>query len=130
MLREDLSIALSHPTLDELASRTSAWLAENSKGGSDIDAWEAASSILTAATYNELGEAVQEVLAAAVAGDRDAEDVVAAFNRLHPPQSLSNPERQRSLVGNYLVLRQQAHWDASGDNPDTLWRENFTRTSH
>jgi hypothetical protein len=93
--------------VDELVGRTNIWLEVNSRGRSNSDMWAAASTVLTAATHEELGRALQEVLTAAEGDDEDAIDVVTAFSRLHPPQSLSNPERQRSLVGNYLLLRQQ-----------------------
>ena len=93
--------------VDALLDRTNVWLEVNSLSRGDTDLWEAAAAILTTATLEELADALQEVLAAAKTSDEDARDVVATFSRLHPPQSLSNPERQRSLVGNYLVLRQQ-----------------------
>ncbi len=99
--------------VDELLARMNIWLAENPRGRSDGYAWEAADAVLTAATYDDLGEAIREILEATKADDKDAKDVVTAFSRLHPPQSLSNPERQRSLVGNYLVLRQEELWETS-----------------
>ncbi len=91
--------------VDELFARANMWLVENPKRHSKAKVWEAAKAIVTAVTYDELGEAIREILIAAKTDDRDAKDVVTAFGRLHPPQSLSNPEHQRSLVANYLVLR-------------------------
>lgn len=92
--------------VDELVVRTNLWLDENSKGHDVPEVWEAVAAVLDAATPEELQAALQEILAASKGDDVDARDVVIAFDRLHPPQSLSNPERQRSLVGNYLILRQ------------------------
>ena len=93
-------------TVDELAVRTSLWLEANSKVHSVPDVWEAVAAVLDVATPQELERSLQEVLAASETDDEDARDVVIAFNRLHPPPSLFNPERQNSLVGNYLILRQ------------------------
>lgn len=98
-----------------LLDRSNRWLAENSEGGSDKQAWQAASVILDAADHNELGSALLEILEASEADDRDARNIVASFNRIHPPQSLSNPERQRELIGLYLVLRRGGLWDTSDD---------------
>jgi hypothetical protein len=92
--------------VDELVGRTNLWLEANSEGHSVPEVWDAVAAVLDAATPQELEGALQEVLAASKADDVDARDVVIAFDRLHPPQSLSNPERQKSLVGNYLILRQ------------------------
>jgi hypothetical protein len=108
---------------DDLLSRANRWLAENSDGGSDKQAWEAANAVLEAADHDELGSALHEILEAAEGDDRDARNIVASFSRLHPPQSLGNPERQRELIGLYLVLRQGGLWDTSNDLGNPLWRE-------
>jgi hypothetical protein len=100
---------------ETLLDRSNRWLAENSEGGSDKQAWEAASVILEATGHDELGLALREILEAAEADDRDARNIVASFGRLHPPQSLGNPKRQRELIGLYLVLRQGGLWDTSDD---------------
>jgi len=92
--------------VDELVGRTNLWLDVNSKGHSVPDVWEAVAAVLNDTTPEELENALQEILVASKTDDVDARDVVIAFDRLHPPQSLSNPERQKSLVGNYLILRQ------------------------
>jgi len=112
---------------ESLLDRSNRWLAENSEGGSDRQAWEAASAILDATGHHELGWALDEILAAAEADDRDARNIVASFSRLHPPQSLSNPERQRELIGWYLVLRQGGLWDTSDDLGNPVWREELIR---
>jgi hypothetical protein len=110
--------------VDSLLSRSNRWLAENSDGGSDKQAWEDASTILDAASHDELGSALEEILEAAQSDDIDAKNIVDSFSRLHPPQSLGNPLRQRELIGLYLVLRQGGLWDTSDDlgNP-AGWEE-------
>ena len=92
--------------VDELVGRTNLWLKMNSEVHSVPDVWDAVAAVLDATTPEELEDALKEVLAASKADDSDAQDVVIAFDRRHPPQSLSNPERQKSIVGNYLILRQ------------------------
>lgn len=92
--------------VDELVGRTNRWLDVNSRGHSVPDVWEAVAAVLDTTTPQELENALKDILAASKTDDVDARDVVTAFGRLHPPQSLSNPERQKSLVGNYLILRQ------------------------
>jgi hypothetical protein len=101
-----VDVLCMHRMVDELVGRTNLCLDANSKGHSVQDVWEAVATVLDEATPEELENALQEILAASKADDVDARDVVIAFDRLHPPQSLANPERQRSLVGNYLILRQ------------------------
>lgn len=110
MVRNTVDDFCMHRVIDELVNRTNAWLDANSTGRSESDVMEAVAATVTSATVEELGVALQDVLSAARTEDVDARDVVAAFNRLHPPQSLANPERQRSLVGNYLILRLQGIW--------------------
>lgn len=108
---------------ETLLDRSNRWLAENSTGGSDKQAWEAASVILEASGHDELGTALREILEAAEADDTDARNIVASFSRLHPPQSLGNPERQRELIGLYLVLRPGGLWDTSNDLGNPVSRE-------
>jgi hypothetical protein len=109
-----------------LLERSNRWLAENSEGGSDKEAWEAASVILGATGHDELGFALREILEAAEADDRDARNIVASFSRLHPPQSLGNPERQKELIGLYLVLRPGGLWDTSDDLGNPVSKEELT----
>jgi hypothetical protein len=108
---------------DSLLDRSNRWLAENSEGGSDKQAWEAASAILNVATHDELGSALEEILEASEADDGDARNIVASFGRLHPPQSLGNPERQKELIGLYMVLRPGGLWDTSDDLGNPVSRE-------
>ena len=100
---------------DALLARSNRWLAEHSEGGSDKHAWEAAVAILNTTGHDDLGTSLREILEAAEGDDRDARNIVASFGRLHPPQALGNPERQRELIGMYLVLRQGGLWDTSDD---------------
>lgn len=109
--------------VEALLDRSNRWLAQNSEGGSDKQAWEAASAILDVADPDELGSALEEILQAAEADDSDAKNIVASFGRLHPPQALSNPSRQRRLIGLYLVLRQGGLWDTSDDLGNPVGRE-------
>jgi hypothetical protein len=113
--------------IDSLLDRSNRWLAENSEGGSDKQAWEAASAILDSAGPDELGSALEEILEAAKGDDGDAKNIVASFGRLHPPQSLGNPQRQRQLIGLYLVLRQGGLWDTSDDLGNPVGRDDLGR---
>ncbi len=113
--------------IDRLLAKSNRWLAENSEGGSDDQAWEAANTILAMTNYEDLGLATAEILEAAEGHDRDARNIVASFKRLHPPQALGNPERQRELIGLYLVLRQGGLWDTSDDLGNALWRDELTQ---
>lgn len=114
-------------TVDLLLQKAKVWLADNSPGGSDRHAWEAADAILGSASHEQLGTAVREILEASEGSDRDARNIVASFGRLHPPQSLSNPHRQQELIGLYLVLRRDGLWDTSDDLGNPLWREDLRR---
>jgi hypothetical protein len=114
-------------SIEELLERSNRWLAENSEGGSDKQAWEAASAILDSADLDELGAALEELLEAAAVDDSDARNIVASFSRLHPPQSLGNPLRQRQLIGLYLVLRPGGLWDTNEDLGNPLGREDLRR---
>ena len=113
---------------DSLLDRSNRWLAEHSEGGSDKEAWEAARAILNAATHHELGSALEEILEASEADDEDARNIVISFGRLHPPQSLGNPERQRELIGLYLVFRQGGLWDTSDALGNPVSREELMET--
>lgn len=110
-------------TVDRLLAEANQWLAQHSRGGSDKEAWEAAGAVLDGANHEDLGTSTREILDGASGDDRDARNIVASFRRLHPPQSLGNPHRQRELVGLYLVLREGGLWDTSNDLGNPLWME-------
>jgi hypothetical protein len=117
----------SMTVVDLLLERSNRWLAANSNGGSDKEAWEAANAILDMANPDELGSALEEILKAAKSDDSDARNIVGSFGRLHPPQALSNPHRQRELVGLYLVLRKGGLWDTSDALGKPVAKEEISR---
>lgn len=107
--------------LGELLRRARLWMEENPEDETrERQAWDAVHAVLDDAGVDELGEAVSELVEAAEMGDRDAESVVNAFGRFHPPGALGNPDRQRQVIGLYLVFSEGALWDTSADvdNPD------------
>jgi hypothetical protein len=102
-------------TVDELLARSKRWLAENADGANAKQAWDAVHAVLEEAGPNELADAVSELVEAAEGDDKDAQNVLAAFRRFHPPGALGNPVRQEQLVGLYLVFSRGGLWDASSD---------------
>lgn len=111
----------------EILERAKRWLAENGGDGGMERAWDAAHSVVDPAGPDELSEAVRELVEAAESGNKDAESVVAAFRRFHPAGALGNPERQRQLIGLYLVFSADGLWDTSSGIEDQHFREAVRR---
>jgi hypothetical protein len=114
--------------LGQLLQGARRWLAENSEtGGGERRAWDAVHFILDSARPDELSEAVKELVDAAEWGDRDAKNVLAAFRRFHPPGALGNPERQKQLIGSYLMFSEGALLDTSTHIESAQFREAVRR---
>lgn len=113
--------------LGELLDSAKRWLAEDTGHGDVERAWDAAHAVVDSAGPDELAEAIGELVDAADAGDSDAENIVVAFRKFHPAGALGNPERQRQLIGLYLVFSKGGLWGTSSGLEDQHFKEAIRR---